>query len=701
MKRAILCLALVFGLLVGLLPYEADAVERLSVSDAGAAFISEMMGSAAGQNQLSAAENAVNDFAERYGLTLRQTQFDALVDFVMAYGKYVLNNGYQCETVIGSGSYTDLEIANALCAWVKNGASFDQARLNRRLREIKLFLYDDYTGTQCVPTFRYIIFNGNGGSLEDNTVLCYTLDAPYGELPTATRSGKYFAGWYTASSGGSHICSTDVVTQNQTVYAHWSDTAVDDPNGKKENDEPTELNPPTLKTTEAGIQLIKDHEGFLKYAVWDYSQYSIGYGSRCEAGEFPDGITEEEADYRLRLMIADFEKVVDALLEKEATVEHTPQQYDAIISFTYNLGRQWMNADNQIYQFFLHGGYADEMEFVNAIGKWINAGGKPLDGLARRRMSEANLYINGEYAKTTNRYVRITFNAMSGEGEYSYAYYRTGEAIAALPQATREGYKLTGWFDKAVGGTQYTAETIAPAYGNFTVYAHWEVSDEPPTQEPTTPPTSEPTQEPTEPPTSEPTQEPTEPPKYWDFSDVPQSMWYYTPVMTAVARGLFSGISETQFDPEGTMTRAMFVTVLYRMDGQPEVMGTSSFADVPRGMWFTMAVDWAHQHGVVKGITETQFGLELAVTREQLTTMLYRYAAACGYDVSARAGLDAFPDGNSVSEYAREAMQWAVACGILNGSDGKLLPAGEATRAQCAKMLTVFMDKYATAAQPQ
>lgn len=704
MKRTILCLLLAFGLLAGMMTLEVAATEELHVSDAGVAFIREMMANELSTNQLSAAESAVNGFASRYGLSLRQTQFDALVDFVMAYGSYVLTNGYQCETLIGSGSYTDLEIANAFCAWVKNGASFDQARLTRRLREIKLFLYDDYTGTQCVPTFRYLIFNGNGGSPDDNTVLCYTLDAPYGALPTATRSGKYFAGWYTAASGGTHICNGDTVTQNHTVYAHWSDEAVESPNEKKDGDGTSDLTPPELKTTEAGVQFIKDHEGFLQYAVWDYSQYSIGYGSRCEAGEFPDGITEEEADYRLRVMLADFEKVVDAVLEK-GTVEHTPQQYDAIMSFTYNLGRQWMKEDNQIYRFILYGGYENEMEFVNAIGKWINAGGTPLDGLARRRMSEANLYLNGEYAKTTGRYMRLTFNAMSGEAAYNYAYYRTGEPLGALPTATRAGYRLIGWFDKVAGGTQYTAETTAPGYANYTVYAQWEESDEPVTDAPTdtteptesttgapTDTTEPPTEEPTEPPTEPPTEAPTEPP-HEDFSDVSQSSWYYTPVMTAVNRGLFSGISETEFSPDTTMTRAMLVTVLYRMDGSPETTASAPFTDVPQGMWFSKAVDWAYEKGVVNGISATEFGLELSVTREQLTTMLFRYAAACGYDTSARAELTAFADAAQVSDYANGAIRWAVAWGILNGYDGKLLPAGEATRAQCAKMLTVFLDK--------
>ena len=662
---------------------QTRAPQSFTTSEAGISFINEMMGgSYGGTAQLANAEYSVNAFFSSYALSATQQQFDALVDLVMAYGGTILTSGYRVERVIGSGSYTDVELANAFCAWVKGtDGVFSQQRLNRRLREIKLFLYGSYSGN-CEANFRYLIFNANGGTLDDNTVLCYPYGGTYSALPTASRSGKYFAGWYTASSGGTHVSNSDAVTQNNTVYAHWSDTAVTDPNGEVQtepNPDPTPEplpEPPELKTSEAGVQFIKDHEGFVQFATWDYGQYSIGYGSACDPADYPNGITEEEADYLLRVMLADMEKTVDQLLEK-ATVEHTQTQYDAIISFTYNLGQQWMNPEKRIYQYILYGGY-DEMEFVNTMGSWCNAGGSFVSGLARRRMDEANLYLSGDYTLGTKKYLCISYNGATGEPEYAYRYYKTGEALGTLPTAKRAGYKLLGWYDKLSGGKEYTAQTLAPAYGTCTLYAQWEVdTDAPPEPEPEPQPQPQP-----------------DPLPNISFTDVPESAWYYEWVARAVQIGLFSGMSETEFAPESHMTRAMLVTVLYRIDGAPAVTSKAPFTDVASGQWYSDAVNWAYANGVVNGITQTRFGLNEDITRQQLTTMLYRYARSKGCDCSTLAQLDSFSDTASVADYALESMQWSVANGIVSGDGGRLLPNGKATRAQCAKMVAVFYDTF-------
>lgn len=638
----------------------------------GIAFINEMMGgSYGGTYQLSNAEQYVNSFLSRHALSLNQQQFDALVDIVMQYGN-ILTEPYSWWKVLVTDNYTDAQLASAFCAWSKD--SYGKLCLDRRLREIKLFLYGSYTGV-CDATFRYVIFDANGGTLDDNTVLCYAYGGTYAALPTASRDGKYFAGWFTASSGGTHLCNSDTVTQNYTVYARWSDSAVENPNEPGATDPdpgPEPLpEPPELKTTEAGVQFIKDHEGFVEYPMWDYGQYSIGYGSRCNPEDYPNGITEEEADYLLRVMLADFEKVVDKLLEK-STVEHTQTQYDAIISFTYNLGQQWMNEKYTIYQYFLYGGY-DELGFVNTIGSWCRAGGSVMPGLARRRMDEANLYLFGDYTQNTKKYLCVIYNGAKGEPEYPFRYYMTGEPLGMLPTATREGYKLTGWYDKLQGGKEYTVNTLAPAYGTYTLYAQWEESDEP-------------------------VPDPVDPPALENpFADVPTTAWYYEWVLRAVELKLFGGVSETEFAPESTMTRAMLVTVLYRIAGSPAVTERAPFTDVPADQWYSDAVDWAYATGVVNGVTETEFGLQNDVTREQLTTMLYRYAERCGYDVTALSELTSFEDAASVAEYAEAPMRWAVANAIVGGDNGKLLPRGSATRAQCAKMISVFYDTFVAA----
>ncbi len=649
---------------------------NLTVSAEGISFINEMMGgSYGGTQQLASAEAAVNAFRSSYGITLTQTQFDALADFVMAYGSTILTSGYKVEKVIGSGSYTELELANAFCSWVKSGNEFSQQRLNRRLREIKLFLYGSYSG-DCYVSFRYIVFQANGGTLDDNTVLCYALNGTYSALPTASRSGKYFAGWYTAASGGTQVCNSSTVSQNYTLYAHWSDSPVSNPNdgnGSSGDDGDEEvLIPPTLKVSESCVQFIKDNEGFAKYPMWDYGQYSVGYGTRCPPEKYEEyceyGITVEEADYLLRVMLSDMEKTVDKILQK-ATVTHSRNQYDAILSFTYNLGTQWVNENYNIYRYFLYGGYT-EMQFVNAIGSWCRAGGSVLGGLVRRRMDEANMYLNGDYTVGSRNYLCIEFHGATGEPEYPFYYYKTGTALGKLPTASLEGHRLVGWYDKLTGGTQYTTETIAPSRGKITLYAHWEVGTD-------TLPDPTPTPEPVPTPSI-------------DFTDVPIDAWFYPYVMQAVDFGLFSGVSSTQFSPNGTMTRAMVVTVLHRMVGSPEASGELPFTDVAEGLWYSEAVRWAYSNKIVNGVSDTVFGVNSNVTREQLAVMLYRFADYLGRDITAQADLSSFTDAGTVSSYAVRPMSWAVACDILGGSDGRLNPTGFATRAQCAKMMTVF-----------
>ncbi|MBQ3355912.1 MAG: S-layer homology domain-containing protein [Oscillospiraceae bacterium] len=749
MKRILISLLLILCLSAELI-VPAFAAPTFTTSEAGKAFIREVSG---GDQYLAGAESAVNSFIARYGVTLNQQQFDALVDFVVSYDTSILSCGYKVETVIGSGSYTELQIANAFCSWVKEGNNFSQARLNRRLREIKLFLYGSYDGVTDKVSFRYVVYNGNGGKISDNTVLCYTLNGTYGSLPTASYSGRYFAGWYTDANGGTHLCNSDSVTQNHTVYAHWSSTAVNNPN-EANADDPTPINtdpnnwPPLapLKISEAGIQFIKNQEGFVPAPIWDYGQYSVGYGSRYDPNNSPIKIsvpiTEAEADYLLRYMLKDFETMVDKELAK-GTVQHTQVQYDALISFAYNLGQQWISSKYETYRYILYGG-CTEMQLVNSFGSWCSAGGSVLTGLCRRRMDEANLYLNGDYTRFSEAYSCLIFNGNGGTPNDKVQYYHPNTAVGALPGATRSGYHLTDWYTSASGGTPFTAASKSPSSGTMTLYAHWAAGDPPPT-EPTAAPT-EPTEEPTEPtvapteptvapteptvapteptvapteptvapteptvapteptvapteptvaPTepTEPTVTPTEPTER--FTDVPPDQWYYEPVMEAVEAGLFGGVSETEFAPDAPMTRAMLVTVLHRMEGAPAANGTAPFTDVARGEWYTAAVDWAYENGIVNGMSETIFGLKENITRQQLTAMLFRYANLKGYDTVGRAVLDTFEDGGTVADYAVEAMQWATWTLIVSGDNGRLLPNGNATRAQCAKMITVFRKIY-------
>ena len=173
-----------------------------------------------------------------------------------------------------------------------------------------------------------------------------------------------------------------------------------------------------------------------------------------------------------------------------------------------------------------------------------------------------------------------------------------------------------------------------------------------------------------------------------ELTDVPQDAWYHTAVDFMVMHELMLGVDEGRFAPESTMTRAQLVTVLYRIAGEPETDGTHGFTDVADGMWYTDAIAWAVQSGVVNGIGDDKFDPDGYVTREQIATILFRYTKS---EPVTQDKLSAFPDADKASSYAVDALNWAVAEGLINGSDGKLLPGETATRAQAAAILTRFL----------
>ena len=183
------------------------------------------------------------------------------------------------------------------------------------------------------------------------------------------------------------------------------------------------------------------------------------------------------------------------------------------------------------------------------------------------------------------------------------------------------------------------------------------------------------------------------------FTDVKETDWFYDAVRYVNQKGLFSGTTATTFSPNLATTRAMLVTVLYRLDGQPAVTGSSKFSDVSAGQYYTNAVIWATENGIVSGYGNGTFGPDALLSREQMATILYNYAKYKQYDVSKVRGLDVFADKDTVAPYAIRAMQWAYANEIISGSSATTLsPKGTATRAQVAAILMRFDEKVKTPA---
>lgn len=178
------------------------------------------------------------------------------------------------------------------------------------------------------------------------------------------------------------------------------------------------------------------------------------------------------------------------------------------------------------------------------------------------------------------------------------------------------------------------------------------------------------------------------------FDDVKESNWFYDDVMFVVEEGLFNGTGDNKFSPNASMNRAMLVTVLYRLEGEPKVTGSSAFQDVARGQWYTNAVIWATENEIVNGYGNGKFGPTDNITREQMTTILFRYAQFKKYDTSASNALTGYRDFSSISVFSLKAMKWANAEGLINGRTATTLsPKGTATRAEVAAILHRFVEK--------
>lgn len=179
------------------------------------------------------------------------------------------------------------------------------------------------------------------------------------------------------------------------------------------------------------------------------------------------------------------------------------------------------------------------------------------------------------------------------------------------------------------------------------------------------------------------------------FTDVEAGAWYDSAVRYVYEQGLMTGTSSTTFSPATTSTRGMLATILYRLEGSPAVDGGSSFSDVAEGRYDTQAIIWASQQGLLLGYGNGTFGPDDLITREQLATLLCRYAAWKGWDTAASADLSGYRDSGSVSSFAREAMAWSVAQGLIQGTGSNTLsPAGSATRSEVATILMRFCQNF-------
>lgn len=229
-----------------------------------------------------------------------------------------------------------------------------------------------------------------------------------------------------------------------------------------------------------------------------------------------------------------------------------------------------------------------------------------------------------------------------------------GIAVAKPADPVKSGYAFTGWFtDKECTKAYDFSQKVN---GNLNLYAGWRSASQ------------------------------------TAFTDV-NGHWAENAVNFVVEQNLFNGTSETTFSPNANMTRAMLVTVLWRLDGKPQPATAPVFKDVAEGAYYADAVAWANANGIIKGYSNTEFAPNDNITREQMAAILYRYAEFKGYATAERADLKGYSDYNKISGYALDNLSWANAVGLINGrTQSTLVPQGNATRAEVAAILQRFVD---------
>lgn len=281
--------------------------------------------------------------------------------------------------------------------------------------------------------------------------------------------------------------------------------------------------------------------------------------------------------------------------------------------------------------------------------------------------------------ETPARTWNITYVTDGGTIGGLYPVTYTEGTVTVLPtNVTKPGYTFLGWFTAYTGGVQ-VRQIGATETGDKTFYARWHKTVLPPP--PVTPGTPVTPARPAA-------------PVGLPFADVSSSDWFYNDVRYVYEKGIMDGTGADRFSPNAPLTRAMIVTILYRMAGSPSVSGSSDFTDVAAGKWFAKAVAWAAANGIVNGYGSGLFGPNDPVTREQLAAILYRYAVYGGMTaVTLEENLGGFADTAQLSAYAIQAMNWAVGQGLINGSGSNLVPKAQATRAQVAAIIHRYLER--------
>lgn len=326
-----------------------------------------------------------------------------------------------------------------------------------------------------------------------------------------------------------------------------------------------------MNVSEAGIEFIEEFEGFSAYPYADASKWYIGYGTNCDKDEYPDGISEEEAQTLLRDTLRGFEASVNSFLAKN-DITLTQYQFDALLSFTYNLGPGWMSGSNRICRYLIDGtdAYSD-LEIVNAIGIWCHVSSEVNKLLVERRLAEAKLFLYDDYGDDDSTdYTYIVFDAGDGSVEDDIVFFECGEPYGTLQQAERNGYTFAGWHTG--GGKQISSEDTAEE--NLTVFASWSDGAQSETDN--------------------------------LYSDVTENDWFYTYVSQLSKNRVIGGYPNGTFQPANSVTFGEALKLILLAAGYDEQEATDSH-------WASGYLELAVSRGLIDKKENTN--LDAAVSR--------------------------------------------------------------------------------------
>lgn len=425
--------------------------------------------------------------------------------------------------------------------------------------------------------------------------------------------------------------------------------------------------------------LIKSYEGYREDAYLNEGEayLTIGWG-HCGPDVYVGmPMNPQIAEELFNSDIKTFEDSVNKWND-QYKLNLNQNQFDALVSITYNFGAYWVEANSGDWRLanYVQSGFKDasgnrlpDLEIADAFGVLCSSARKILPGLITRRINEAEIFLYNNYHTDNTHFVYTILNPNGGtltSGNRVAIFYKD-QPYGTLPAAvSASGQAPSYWAETDENGklitpiSPITASTIANK--NRSLIAVWNggcaLGDNCPSKK---------------------------------FTDITPDFWAHDAIDYVVSNNMFNGTTGTTFSPGVVMSRGMLVTVLYRLEGSPDVSGIENpFSDLADNAYHD-AILWASDNRIANGWQDGTFGANGTLTREQLAVFLHRYANYKGYDTNNYSDIGGFSDAKDVGEFARESMCWAVGEGIINGTTATTLsPKTGANRAQVATMMMRF-----------